>query len=59
LVAALSWSLLEEPINRFRNAKTRTVLGPVPSQDPGVGVEQLSLNKDDGVYRLQRRLRPS
>jgi peptidoglycan/LPS O-acetylase OafA/YrhL len=59
LVAALSWSLLEQPINRFRNAKTRTVLGPVPSQDPGVGIEQMSLNKDDGVYRLQRRLRPS
>jgi peptidoglycan/LPS O-acetylase OafA/YrhL len=56
LVAALSWSLLEQPINRFRNAKTRTVLGPVPSQDPGVGVEQMSPNKNDGVYRLRRRL---
>jgi peptidoglycan/LPS O-acetylase OafA/YrhL len=59
LVAALSWSLLEQPINRFRNAKTRKVLGPVRRQDPGVGVERMSLNKNDGVYRLRRRLLPS
>jgi peptidoglycan/LPS O-acetylase OafA/YrhL len=36
LVAALSWRLLEQPINRFRNQKTRKVLGPIPieSADP-------------------------
>jgi peptidoglycan/LPS O-acetylase OafA/YrhL len=29
-VAALSWRLLEQPINRLRGAKTRQVLGPIP-----------------------------
>ena len=35
-VAALSWRLLEQPINRFRSQKTRKVLGPIPveSADP-------------------------
>jgi peptidoglycan/LPS O-acetylase OafA/YrhL len=59
-VAALSWWLLEQPINRLRSVKTRTVLGPVPTQDhPDVGVEPMSPNKNDGVYRLRRGLLPS
>jgi peptidoglycan/LPS O-acetylase OafA/YrhL len=56
LVAALSWWFLEQPINRFRSAKTRTALGPLPSQDLGVGNGPMILNKDNGVYRLRRRL---
>ena len=34
LVAALSWHLLEQPVNRFRGKKTRAVLGPVASAEP-------------------------
>jgi peptidoglycan/LPS O-acetylase OafA/YrhL len=56
LVAALSWWLLEQPINRFRSVKTRKVLGPLPGQDPGATDGSMVLNKDDGVYRLRRRL---
>jgi peptidoglycan/LPS O-acetylase OafA/YrhL len=29
-VAALSWRLLEQPINRLRGEKTRQALGPIP-----------------------------
>jgi peptidoglycan/LPS O-acetylase OafA/YrhL len=28
--AALSWRLLEQPINRLRGEKTRKALGPIP-----------------------------
>jgi peptidoglycan/LPS O-acetylase OafA/YrhL len=31
-VAALSWRLLEQPINRFRGERTRTALGPIPTE---------------------------
>ena len=56
LVSALSWWFLEQPINRYRSAKTRTALGPLPSQDLGGADGRMELNKDDGVYRLRRRL---
>jgi len=56
LVAALSWWMLERPINRFRSVKTRKVLGPVPTQERGVSAEPMPLNKDDAVYRLRERL---
>jgi peptidoglycan/LPS O-acetylase OafA/YrhL len=29
-IAALSWRLLEQPINRLRGEKTRKALGPIP-----------------------------
>jgi peptidoglycan/LPS O-acetylase OafA/YrhL len=32
LVAAVSWRLLEQPINRFRNQRTRKILRSVPSE---------------------------
>ena len=38
-VAALSWRLLEQPINRLRAEKTRQALGPIPDgswEPPGV-----------------------
>ena len=33
VVAALSWRVLEQPVNRLRGRKTRAVLGPVLSDD--------------------------
>jgi peptidoglycan/LPS O-acetylase OafA/YrhL len=33
IVAAVSWHLLEQPLNRFRGKKTRAALGPVPGED--------------------------
>jgi peptidoglycan/LPS O-acetylase OafA/YrhL len=40
-VAALSWRLLEQPINRFRGERTRTALGPIPTEQ----IEALSSTK--------------
>jgi peptidoglycan/LPS O-acetylase OafA/YrhL len=34
LVAAVSWRLLEEPVNRFRGGKKRTPVGQAPVTDP-------------------------
>jgi peptidoglycan/LPS O-acetylase OafA/YrhL len=34
LVAAISWRLLEEPVNRFRGGKKRIVVGPAPVTTP-------------------------
>jgi peptidoglycan/LPS O-acetylase OafA/YrhL len=34
LVAALSWRLLEEPVNRFRGGKKRTTVAPFPTEEP-------------------------
>src|SRR4029077_15894445 len=33
VVAALSWGVIQAPVNRLRGRKTRTVLGPVLSED--------------------------
>jgi peptidoglycan/LPS O-acetylase OafA/YrhL len=56
LVAALSWWVLEQPINRLRSAKTRKVLGPVPVDEPAASVPSAPLDVADPVYRLRERL---
>jgi peptidoglycan/LPS O-acetylase OafA/YrhL len=50
VVAALSWRVLEQPINRFRSETTRATLGPIPGEDRDVcatlagGEESVSLH---------------
>jgi peptidoglycan/LPS O-acetylase OafA/YrhL len=56
VVAAASWQLLEQPVNRFRSKKTRAALGPVPSEDESRLPRPMPLNKDDGVYEWRKRV---
>jgi len=59
LVAALSWRILEQPVNRLRGKKTRAVLGPVPGEDRSERSEPLSRDEDDWGYRPRKQLSPS
>ncbi len=57
VVAAVSWQLLEQPVNRFRGKKTRAALGPVPSEDQDLCPPSLTpLNEDDDVYPWRKRV---
>jgi peptidoglycan/LPS O-acetylase OafA/YrhL len=40
LAAALSWRLLEQPINRLRGEKTRKALGPIPDESRELGARR-------------------
>ncbi len=55
VVAAVSWHLLEQPVNRFRSKKTRAALGPVPSEDESRLPSPMPRNKDDDVYEWRKR----
>ena len=55
VVAAVSWQLLEQPVNRFRGKKTRAALGPVPSEDESRLARPKPSNKDDDVYESRKR----
>jgi peptidoglycan/LPS O-acetylase OafA/YrhL len=41
--AALSWRLLEQPINRLRGEKTRKTLDPIPHGSWEMGVGSLKM----------------
>ncbi|HYS95161.1 MAG TPA: hypothetical protein VEL08_01415, partial [Chthoniobacterales bacterium] len=56
VVAAVSWQLLEQPVNRFRSKKTRAALGPGPSEDESRLPSPMPRNKDDGVYEWRKRV---
>jgi peptidoglycan/LPS O-acetylase OafA/YrhL len=56
LVAALSWRILEQPVNRFRGEKTRAVLGRMPTEIPTVGNDFSPLAEVNWVYRPRKRL---
>jgi peptidoglycan/LPS O-acetylase OafA/YrhL len=56
VAAAVSWQLLEQPVNRFRSKKTRAALGPVPSEDESGFPRPMPLNKDDDVYEWRKRV---
>jgi peptidoglycan/LPS O-acetylase OafA/YrhL len=56
VVAAVSWQLLEQPVNRFRGKKTRAALGPVPSEDESRLARPMPSNKDDEVYEWRKRV---
>ena len=53
-VAALSWRILEQPVNRFRAKQTRDVLGPVPTEDSAVGADPVPLPEVNSVYRPRK-----
>src|SRR6266699_2759512 len=55
VVAAVSWHLLEQPVNRFRSKKTRAALGPVPSEDESRLSCPMPRDKDDDVYEWRKR----
>ncbi len=55
VVAAVSWHLVEQPVNRFRSKKTRAALGPVPSEDESRFPSPMPRNKDDDVYEWRKR----
>ena len=38
-VAAISWRVLEQPINRFRSNLTRATLGPVPIEEENTNIQ--------------------
>ena len=59
LVAAISWQILEQPVNRFRSKRTRTVLGPVVSEGPMICSDPLPPDKDNYIHRSPERLLPS
>ena len=48
VVAAVSWQLLEQPVNRFRGKKTRAALGPVPSEDQDLSPPCPTLQEEIG-----------
>jgi len=56
VVAAVSWHLVEQPVNRFRSKKTRAALGPAPSEDESRISCPMPRNKDDGVYEWRKRV---
>jgi len=56
VVAAVSWQLLEQPVNRFRSKKTRVALGPVPSEDESRLPCPMPSKKDDDVYEWRKRV---
>ena len=56
VVAAVSWQLLEQPVNRFRSKKTRVALGPVPSEGESRLPSPMPSNKDDDVYEWRKRV---
>jgi peptidoglycan/LPS O-acetylase OafA/YrhL len=51
-VAALSWRLLEQPINRLRGEKTRQALGPIPDGS----WEPKGVTRSSRVPRLENEL---
>ena len=55
VVAAVSWHLLEQPVNRFRSKKTRAALGPVPSEDESRLSCPMPRHKDDDVCEWRKR----
>jgi peptidoglycan/LPS O-acetylase OafA/YrhL len=55
LVAALSWRLLEQPVNRFRGKKTTSFLGPV-SQDSVVCGHPLPAGELGWISRPRKQL---
>ncbi|MEO6969322.1 MAG: acyltransferase [Chthoniobacterales bacterium] len=60
LVAAVSWRILEQPVNRFRRKKTRAVLGPVAREVPVIGSDApLPPDEDNWAYRSRKQLLPS
>ena len=60
LVAAVSWRILEQPVNRFRRKKTRAVLGPVAREAPVIGSDApLPPDEDNWAYRSRKQLLPS
>lgn len=59
LVAALSWRILEQPLNRLRGEKTRNVLGPVPTQNPHASTDPLQFGEVNWTYRSRKGLLPS
>ena len=59
LLAALSWRMLEQPLNRFRGEKTAAVLGQMPTEIPTV-LNNVPPVADAGwVYRPRQRLHAS
>lgn len=54
LVAALSWRILEQPVNRFRGERTRDVLGPVSTEEAPVRAEPLQLAEVNWVYQPKK-----
>ena len=38
-VAAISWRVLEQPVNRFRTKLTRATLGPVPIEEENTNIQ--------------------
>ena len=55
IVAALSWRLLEQPINRFRGNKTERVLGPIPAGDENVSTQSVRLETGSEVCCLEKQ----
>jgi peptidoglycan/LPS O-acetylase OafA/YrhL len=50
VVAAISWCLIEQPINRWRARVTRTALGPAPSDS-----NRSILDHSDGIVNSPRK----
>jgi peptidoglycan/LPS O-acetylase OafA/YrhL len=58
LVAAMSWRILEQPLNRFRGEKIRDVPGPLPNEDSPLSAAR-PLAQFNWTYRLRKGLLPS
>jgi peptidoglycan/LPS O-acetylase OafA/YrhL len=56
LVATLSWRILEQPVNRFRGAKTPLLPEPSPTENRTVRGNAASLAEGNWVYRPRKRL---
>ena len=56
LVAALSWRILEQPVNRFRGAKPQALREPSSTEIPAVRNNVTRLADVNWVYRPRKRL---
>ena len=56
IVAAVSWHILEQPLNRFRQKKTRATLGRVAGEAQDVDHRPAERNGDGYVYGWRKRV---
>lgn len=56
IVAAVSWHILEQPLNRFRQKKTRAALGRVEGEAQDVDHRPAERNGDEYVYGWRKRV---